>query len=108
MKANQFTPAEDRFWSNVVMVPEAGCWIWTGSAPKTKGGERPRMRFNGGQIAVYRWAYQHFIGPIPRGLLMCDVPLCVNPYHLFAGTHKDNYHDADRKGTLNAQASSGT
>jgi hypothetical protein len=30
----------------------------------------------------------------------CDVSLCVNENHLFAGTRKDNMQDASRKGRL--------
>lgn len=40
---------------------------------------------------------------IPDGLLIChhcDNPQCFNPHHLYAGTAKDNVHDAISRGRL--------
>lgn len=77
-----------------------GCWLWT-SARLNSGyayfGLRGRM------ISGHRFSYSAFRGKIPDGICVChtcDVRHCVNPDHLFLGTHKDNMQDAKRKGRI--------
>lgn len=81
-------------------IPESGCWIWDrGTTVKGYG----QMHLNGKRKYAHRHAYELANGPIPNGLGIChkcDVPACINPSHLFAGTHQENMTDRDRKGRL--------
>lgn len=75
-----------------------GCWIW--EASKTWDGYG-RFYFNHRQHLAHRVAYEIYKGKIPDGLIIChkcDTPSCVNPDHLFLGTHKDNAQDMISKG----------
>jgi hypothetical protein len=52
-------------------------------------------------VPAHRWAYEHFIGPIPAGLFVChhcDNPPCCEPSHLFLGTQQVNMTDKMAKG----------
>lgn len=90
-----------RFMANVIPVTESGCWLWTGDVSTKKGEVRARIKHGGKTRVGARVAYELHVGPIPDGLLVChrcDVPLCVNPKHLFLGTHADNVRDCENKG----------
>lgn len=70
------------------------CWLWMGSTKDGRYGA-----FNG--TRAHRAAWSLFRFPIPNGLHVlhrCDVPLCVNPEHLFLGTIQDNASDRVAKG----------
>lgn len=80
-------------------IDSSGCWIWAGS--KKGGSGYGRVSHEGRYIGAHRGSYMAYVGEIPEGLLVlhkCDVKLCVNPSHLFVGTHSDNMQDMLRKG----------
>lgn len=93
------SPIGDRF-SEKYEVNDTGCWIWSGSKD-----ERGYGRFGTGGSGVsegaHRVSYKLYVGPIPKGHIVChrcDVPSCVNPAHLFLGTHQENMTDRNQKG----------
>lgn len=91
--------AESRFWSQVDKSPHPkGCWIWTGDRQPRSGYGR---FFAQKTHMAHRYSYEIAHAPIPRGLLAChkcDNPPCVNPDHIFLGTHQDNHDDMHAKG----------
>jgi len=87
-----------RFDTFVPHRPDGECWLWTGAPDKDGYGV---FSFMGGRIKAHRFAYQRWVGTIPKGLLVrhlvCDNPTCVNPVHLAPGTTQDNANDRERK-----------
>jgi hypothetical protein len=96
-------PLIDRLLRRIEIVPESGCWIWMGSVDKYGYG-RMSSKFGQSPLKTYRVSYELFVGEIPNGFLVrhkCDIPSCVNPYHLEIGTQKDNARDTSKRGRLN-------
>jgi predicted XRE-type DNA-binding protein len=85
-----------------------GCWNWTGSIFDNGYG---RITIDGKNALAHRVSYTHFFGSIPTGLQVChkcDNKRCINPDHLYVGTHNDNMRDVAnsdvQKGENNGQA----
>ena len=91
----------ERFEMYVDKGGEGGCHLWTGSRRITGYGQFSVARSKA--KLSHRVAYELYVGPIPPGMFVlhhCDVRTCVNPSHLFIGTHQDNMDDMAAKGTL--------
>ncbi len=75
-----------------------GCWLWTGGLFSNGYAQ---FRVGTHKVRAHRFMWLITNGPIPASLCVChtcDTPQCVNPDHLWLGTHKQNIQDRDRKG----------
>lgn len=98
-------PIKDRLLKKVDIDPSSECWNWTGSTNESGYGQ-VFDNDAGRSVLAHRASYQAFIGAIPdldgyHGACVChrcDNPRCINPAHLFIGTHRDNMSDMAEKG----------
>lgn len=90
------------FWSLVdkekgPIHPTFGrCWVWLGHSWDGRYG-----LFGG--MTAHRYSWKLHCGDFDKKLKVChqcDNPKCVNPCHLFLGTHKMNMIDAGSKGRV--------
>lgn len=91
--------AKEFISQRIIIDPATACWVWALSCDKKGYGNTLKW----GEQKAHRFAYRVWIGPIPKGMLVChtcDNPPCVNPEHLFVGTNRDNMLDASRKGRI--------
>lgn len=83
------------------------CWEWQGTIRTNYGSLAVRVDVDGvrkdREIRAHRLSYFIHKGPFDFKLHVChscDNPKCVNPDHLFLGTHQENMLDRDSKGRL--------
>jgi len=88
------------------------CWLWIGNIQdESKGHSHPSIHFMKKKVLVHRLMYHNFIDKVPKyerksGSLQVNHKCghkqngkCVNPWHMYLGTPKDNMQDALREGT---------
>ena len=98
-----------RFWAKVdkngqppAIDPALGpCWLWTAYKSSWNGYGRLKAGPKKGPCYVaHRVSWVLHFGEILDDLDVlhkCDVPACVNPEHLFLGTHDENMKDRTAK-----------
>lgn len=95
------TPVTERFWNRVDKTlghgPKGECWVWVAGHDGYGYGA---IRYKGKSVVTHRVSWEMANGLIPDGMKVlhrCDNPPCVNPDHLFLGTHQDNMADMKEK-----------
>jgi hypothetical protein len=83
-----------------VTVTDSGCWEYGGSRINTGYG---MVVSDGHHVLTHRLSYEHFVGPIPDGLVLdhlCRNRPCCNPAHLEPVTVAENNRRAAYKRDL--------
>lgn len=92
----------DRFWTKVSRAGPDECWLWMAATLKQRGGYGI-MNVGGVARYAHRLSYEIANGAIPNASLIChtcNTPACVNPAHLYAGSHITNGRDARANGRI--------
>ncbi len=96
------TQKEKRQYKNKLIASstlneQTGCLEFTGAKNKNGYGH---IWYKGLMLLAHRISYAVFIGKDVKNLCVlhiCDNPSCINPEHLFLGTHSDNRQDCTNK-----------
>ena len=92
------TRDKKRFWALVEQHGPSECWPWLGHRNSSGHG---RFRFAGKVQYAHRIALLvdgQELGTDDLACHSCDNPPCVNPAHLYRGTHKTNADDCTDRG----------
>jgi len=89
---------KQRFWAKV--EKSTYCWYWKGAVANNGYGN---FWVNKKYEKAHRFSYLLKHGNLPKKHAayvchICDVPVCVNPDHLWLGTPKQNQDDMRKKG----------
>jgi hypothetical protein len=101
-KINRNSPVLSRFWSRVnkrgKQTPLGRCWEWVASIGTHGYGQ---LSVNGKPVTTHTFSWKIHNGEIEGSkfvLHRCNNKSCVNPRHLYLGTHGDNVRDRTADG----------
>jgi hypothetical protein len=92
---------EEYINENSISITESGCWIWIGKLTPQGYGRSSKDYSNTRTSGAHRLSFETYRVPILEGqhvCHVCDIRCCVNPQHLWVGTHADNMRDRTEKG----------
>jgi len=94
-----------RFHAKTLADDTGECIVWTaGRRGGGRAGDGPGQGYgqfwlDGTNCAAHRVAYEHWIGPIPDGMVidhLCRIRTCVNPFHLEVVTPRENWRRGEQ------------
>jgi len=111
MKALTELELKEKIINRSYPEPNTGCWLWGDSLNAFGYGILKASKIHKNMVTAHRVSY--WVNKNPFDLSMhvlhkCDNPCCVNPDHLYLGTHQDNMNDRTKRNRTNRIAPKGS